>query len=77
MRKSLTLRLTLFFGIASTVVLVALGYLIGAIVEQHFIDLDRAELEAKKEIVLRALGRVGTPAELAEAGPRLEDALAG
>jgi two-component system heavy metal sensor histidine kinase CusS len=77
MRKSLTLRLTLYFGVASTLVLVAIGYLIGATVERHFADLDRADLESRKELVRRVLAKARTAAELADAAPALEDALAG
>jgi len=36
MRGSITLRLTLLFAAASTVVLLLLGYLIAGAVEQHF-----------------------------------------
>ena len=43
-RKSITVRLALYFGSASTAVLLAIGYLVGMAVEQHFLELDRADL---------------------------------
>ncbi len=45
--RSLTLRLTLLFWIASTVVLVALGYLVSRSVQMHFLEIDRDELLGK------------------------------
>ena len=39
-RVSLTLRLTVLFATVSTVVLLALGYLIGGTVAQHFVEQD-------------------------------------
>jgi hypothetical protein len=43
-RHSLTFRLTLLFATASTVVLLALGYLIANSVEKHFEELDMEQL---------------------------------
>jgi two-component system heavy metal sensor histidine kinase CusS len=77
MRKSLTLRLTLFFGVVSTAVLIAIGYLIGAAVEQHFVSLDRADLATKTGQIRAVLAKVGSPAQLAEARSRLDDVLVG
>ena len=41
-RKSITARLALYFGGASTAVLLAIGYLVGISVERHFLELDNA-----------------------------------
>lgn len=74
---SITLRLTLFFAIASTTVLLAVGYLVGAAVETHFVDLDRLELNGKLEFVRHALAKVRNQTDL-DAIPQLfDDALVG
>jgi two-component system heavy metal sensor histidine kinase CusS len=77
MRKSLTLRLTLFFAGVSTAVLIAIGYVMGVAIEQHFVELDRADLETKKELVRHAVGRLRSPAELADLGRHLQEVLIG
>ena len=76
MPKSITLRLTLFFGVVSTAALVAMGYFVSAAVERHFVDLDRAELESKTDHIRKALAGRSRP-DQGEAALRLEDALAG
>jgi two-component system heavy metal sensor histidine kinase CusS len=74
---SITFRLTLFFAMASTAILLALGYLLGVAVEQHFVEVDRSELYGKLEFVRRALANVRTQRDL-DALPRLfGDALIG
>jgi len=77
MRHSLTLRLTLFFAVVSTAVLIAVGYLVGTAVERHFVELDRADLEAKSELVRHLFAKIRSPAELGEVAPRLEAVLIG
>ena len=77
MRKSLTLRLTLFFASVSTVVLLAIGYAMAVAVEQHFVELDRADLETKKELVRHAVGRLRSPADFAELRRHLQEVLVG
>ena len=69
---SITLRLTLFFAIASTAVLLAVGYLLSVAVETHFLEQDRDELNGKLELVRRALAKVRTQSEL-DAIPQLFD----
>jgi two-component system heavy metal sensor histidine kinase CusS len=74
---SITFRLTLFFAIASTAILLALGYVLGAAVETHFAEQDRVELDGKLEVVRRALAKVRTQSDL-DAIPQLfDDALVG
>lgn len=75
--RSITLRLTLLFGIASTAVLLALGYVIGVAVEAHFADQDRADLGAKLELAERILARVRGPGDLDLVPEQLDDALTG
>ena len=74
---SITLRLTLFFAIASTAVLLAVGYLVGAAVEAHFTDLDRAELDGKLELVRHTLGKATSQNDLDAIPQTLDDALVG
>jgi two-component system heavy metal sensor histidine kinase CusS len=75
--RSITFRLTLFFSTASTAVLIVIGYLIGALVEAHFEQLDLIELDGKLELVRHTLGEVRTAAGMAVMHARLSDALVG
>ena len=75
--KSITFRLTLFFSTASTAVLIVIGYLIGALVEAHFEQLDLMELDGKLELVRHTLGEVRTPAGMGLVPEKLSDALVG
>ena len=74
---SITLRLTLFFALSSTLVLLALGYLIGHTVDRHFVEQDLDILNGKRVLVERALARVQSPDDLADLARRLDDARAG
>ncbi len=53
--SSLTQRLTLMFVTASSTVLLLLGFVIAASVEQHFEDLDMEVLHGKMELTRKAL----------------------
>ena len=78
MRKnSITLRLTLLFSVASTVVLLLLGYLIGSAVEQHFVEQDMEVLGGKLQLTRRALEKVRTEQELIGIPQQLDDSLVG
>lgn len=75
--RSLTLRLTLWFALASAFVLFLLGLLIGRSVERHFEELDMEVLSGKMELAKHVLEKaVATPggATLAQ---RLDEALTG
>ncbi|MEI8155705.1 MAG: heavy metal sensor histidine kinase [Burkholderiales bacterium] len=61
---TLTARLTLLFAAGSSVVLLALGWLIGASIEHHFEDLDRETLQAKLVMAHHAVARVNSEADL-------------
>ena len=76
-RKSITFRLALYFGLASTAVLLAIGYLVGMFVEKHFLELDRAELHGKVELVRHALEKLRSPADVAALPERMRDAFTG
>ena len=61
--RSITLRLTLLFSIASAVVLLLVGALIGRQVEDHFEELDLEILQAKLELVRHSLALGHAPNE--------------
>lgn len=75
--KSITSRLTLFFSTASTFVLLAVGLLVGTLVESHFEEQDLMELHGKLELVRHALAKVKTPTNLITVPQSLSDALIG
>jgi len=77
MPRSLTLRLTLFFGVVSTAVLLAIGYLVAVTVDEHFLELDRADLDTKREIVQNVAAKVRTDSDWADLGTRLNEVLIG
>jgi len=78
MRKtSITLRLTLFFIVASTTVLICVGLWIGESVRNHFEEQDYAELNGKLELIRHALTDVRSPSDLVALPQRLDDALIG
>lgn len=76
-RASITRRLTALFALASTVVLLALGYLIGGIVEQHFVEQDMEVLTGKLDLARHALERVRSDRDLASIPQQLDDSLVG
>lgn len=76
-RRSITLRLTLLFALASTAVLLAVGILIGLVVESHFEEQDLAELQGKLELTRHALAKVHSITDLQTLPQQLADALVG
>ena len=74
---SITLRLTLLFSLASTVVLLLLGYLIGGAVEQHFVAQDMAVLTGKLDLTRHALEKVRSERDLISIPQQLDDSLVG
>jgi len=74
---SITFRLTLFFSTVSTIVLLVVGALAGALLEAHFEDQDLIELKGKLELVRHTLSDVRTPSDLAFVHKNLSDALIG
>ncbi|MDT3736977.1 MAG: heavy metal sensor histidine kinase [Denitratisoma sp.] len=75
--RSITFRLTLFFSTASTLVLMVIGYWVGAAVETHFEEQDVHEFEGKLALVRHTLSKVHSPNDLDAATQRLDDALVG
>jgi len=74
---SITLRLTLLFSTVSTIVLLVIGMMVGAMLETHFEGMDRAELNGKLELVRHTLADVHTQSDLATVPRNLVDALIG
>lgn len=75
--RSVTFRLTLFFSAVSTAVLLAVGYLVGVSVDNHFIEQDLNEFDGKIELVRRVLAKVRSKSELDLVPQLLDDALVG
>lgn len=75
--RSITVRLTLYFAVASTIVLMAIAYLVGRSVDMHFVELDRAELQGKLELIRHALSKVRVQSDVDALPDRMVDALAG
>jgi two-component system heavy metal sensor histidine kinase CusS len=69
--RSITLRLTLLFSIASAAVLLLVGALIGRQVDDHFEELDLEILQAKLQLVQHSLAAAHAPAAQATLGERL------
>ena len=76
-RASLTLRLTLLFAAAASVVLLLLGYLIASAVEQHFEEQDLAVLSGKLELARHALEKVQSAEQMNAIAQLLDDSLIG
>ncbi|MBK7421664.1 MAG: heavy metal sensor histidine kinase [Propionivibrio sp.] len=76
-RKSITLRLTLLFASASSIVLLLLGFLIAVSVDQHFEAQDMEVLSGKLKLTQHALEKIRSKAELDQLPQLLEDALVG
>ena len=75
--RSITVRLTLLFAVASTVVLLILGLIVAESVENHFEELDMTELAGKLELIRHVMARVRSPAELQGIPRQMEDAFFG
>jgi two-component system, OmpR family, heavy metal sensor histidine kinase CusS len=76
-RISLTQRLTLMFVLAASAVLLVLGFVIAASVQQHFEDLDMEVLSGKMELTRQALQRVHSQQGLTEFTHQLAYSLVG
>jgi two-component system heavy metal sensor histidine kinase CusS len=75
--RSVTFRLTLFFSTVSTLVLLAVGYLVASLVESHFVGQDLDELQGTTELVGKVLAKVRYRSDLELVPQLLEDALVG
>ena len=75
--RSVTFRLTLLFSAVSTAVLLAVGYLVGASVENHFKEQDLNVLDGKIGLVRHVLAKVRSRSDLDLVPQLLDDALVG
>lgn len=76
-RTSLTQRLTLMFVSAASSVLLALGFVIAASVEQHFEELDMEVLSGKMELIRQAFLAVTSHEGLTQFAHQLAQSLVG
>lgn len=76
-RMSLTFRLTMLFIGASSAVLLAAGFLISTLVEQHFEELDLELLTGKMELLQHTLKNVQSPGEFETLAQHLKGSLVG
>jgi two-component system heavy metal sensor histidine kinase CusS len=76
-RRSISVRLTLLFAVLSTVVLIALGLVVGELVKRHFAQLDAELIDGKIELLERAVEKVRTAQELQQLPLQLDEALVG
>jgi two-component system heavy metal sensor histidine kinase CusS len=74
---SITFRLTLLFSTVSTIVLIVVGMLVGTLIESHFEEMDRMELNGKLELVRHTMADVHTQSDLSNVPRNLADALIG
>lgn len=71
-RYSLTTRLTVFFTLASGLVLVGLGTLVAISIDRHFVELDRDTLRDKIHLIREVIGKSHSQQDLQT---RLDDVL--
>lgn len=76
-RVPVTVRLTLLFAITATLVLLALGWLIGRAVERHFAEQDLDQLNGKIQLTRHLLQQVRPGIDPAALEPLFHDALVG
>ena len=76
-KTSITRRLTLLFVTASSVVLLALGFVIASTVEKHFEALDMEVLTDKMELLRNALALLKSQDDLEPLAQQLDHSLAG
>jgi len=76
-QASLTLRLSLLFAAASTLVLFSLGQFIARSVDEHFVELDLELAEGKLQLTAATLATLETPIDLAVIDARLSALLIG
>lgn len=75
--RSITARLTLLFAVASALVLLAFGHIVGTLVVTHFEMLDRDELDGKLQLVRHVIEKAPANGDLAPMRSELADALVG
>jgi len=76
-RVSISRRLTLWFAVASSAVLLALGLVVASSVEQHFEDLDMEVLVGKMDLIRQTVNQLKTADDLIHMARLLEHSLVG
>ena len=76
-RASITRRLSLLFVAASSAVLLALGLVIAAAVERHFVEQDMEILTRQMDLARHAVAQVEQPGDLGRIEHVLDDAMVG
>ncbi|NDP48501.1 MAG: heavy metal sensor histidine kinase [Sulfuriferula multivorans] len=74
---SLTTRISLLFAIAASLVLLTTGFFLSHVVEAHFKEGDRHELNGKLELIQNLFKKANNPAALKRLPKQLDDALVG
>ncbi|MDP1926641.1 MAG: two-component sensor histidine kinase, partial [Thiobacillus sp.] len=74
---SLTARISLLFAVAASLVLLTTGYFLTQVVETHFKEGDRHELNGKLELIQNLFKHTYTQKELDSLPQQLDDALVG
>lgn len=74
---SLTARISLLFAVAASLVLLTTGYFLTQVVEAHFKEGDRHELNGKLELIQNLFKHTYTQKELDSLPQQLDDALVG
>lgn len=76
-KLSLTARMTILFAVGSSIVLLVLGWLIGASIAKHFEEQDRDALSGKLMLIQHAVERISSRQELDQLPVLLSDAIVG
>lgn len=76
-QPSITIRLALFFAIASAITLICVGTMVGWAMNRHFRNADAAELDGKLELITHAIDETRDATTLKTLPQRLNDALLG
>ena len=76
-KASISVRLTLLFATTSTLVLLTLGLLIGASVEQHFVEQDMDLLSGKVHLATHLIEKVHTRSDFETLPAQMADSLVG
>jgi two-component system, OmpR family, heavy metal sensor histidine kinase CusS len=76
-RRSITLRLTIFFALISSVILIAVGWHMYYALVEHFKQQDTAELAGKVELMRHLLSELKSEAEIPGDVHRFRDAMVG
>ncbi|HSC76480.1 MAG TPA: heavy metal sensor histidine kinase [Pseudomonadales bacterium] len=74
---SIVLRTSLLFSLLTAAVVLLMGIVVRVSVDDHFVDMDRAQLSGKFELIQHVLADKNVPADNVRIRQQLEDALVG